>query len=271
MRLDWELVDLRQRLLTRLDSRKAGSQVELGVNKMRTAKALLSLADDAREKARAIDTVLRVTLKGPNGFSRPLFIGRVVIPSRNAAGRDQQILELNALDPLHQLNNMLVRKVTGSNWEAMGFKGIDQSLIMWSLIESIGGHGVEKGSLPASQNRDRTYPPTKSIGEALLQMSEVINGPDFELEPVLSGDGTLCNFNTFHPRQGEDKSDTVKFVYRAAPRTATGFSYTPAGDDVINRVVAVGAPQQEPTEESPIGIYPAYVAEHAALRASREL
>lgn len=259
--LQWELCDLEQNVLTRLDNRLGGARVELGLNAGRRAFCPLSLDDPALEVAKAIATVLRVTLKGADDFSLPLFIGRVVIPERNSEPEKRE-LGLYALDPFFQLERALIREVAGSVWSAKTFAGIDQSAIMWALIAAASGHGVIEGDLPASVSRDRTYPPGKEVGPALIEMSEVIGGPDFELEP-LAGEGTstLAQFNTHYPRQGSDLSTDVVFVHGKAPYTAKAFSYSPGGEEIANRVLAIGAPREQ-EGEVPYAEHPGYVAEH---------
>lgn len=265
MHLDFELCDLQQNVLTRLDGRKAGGWVELGVNKMRRAFVPLSLDDPARELAESIKSVLRVTLRDDDleGGSLPLFVGRVIIPDKTAEAQKYE-LGLYASDPLFHLERKLIRSVSGSTWNPKTFTGKDQSLILWELIAAAAAdHGVAKGSIPTSINRDRTYPPGKEIGQALTEMAEVIGGPDFELEPVVAGDGTLCNFNTFYPRQGEDKTDEVVFVFRNVGEDVLSFHESPGGEEIANRVVVMGAPNNSEGESSPVATHPAYVAEHA--------
>ena len=262
MYLDFDLTDLEQTVLTRLDQRNAGGYADLGLCRMRQGFCPLSLDDDAREMATAIDTALRITLKDSEGFSLPLFIGRVVIPERNRSG-DGQTLGLNASDPFFHLERKLVREVSGATWKPRTFTGKDQSQIMWSLIASVAAdHGVVEGSLPASLNRDRTYAPSKEIGQALVEMSEVIDGPDFELAPVLATDGTLVEFNTYHPRQGADLTDSVIFESGGGLRTATALTYSPAGERLCNAFLAVGAPKDQESE-TPEALHPSYFAKHA--------
>lgn len=263
MHLDFELCDRQQNVLTRLDNRRAGGRVEIGLDAMRSAFCPLSLEDPAYDLAAATETLLRVTLKGPEEFSLPLFIGRILIPENGSQEEGEQ-LGLNAVDPLFQLGKALIREAAGSVWSAKTFSATDQSAIMWALIASATTHGVIEGDLPASINRDRTYLPGKEIGRALIEMTEVINGPDFELEPVAgTGTDTMARFNTFYPRQGGDLSADVIFVYGASPSTASAFSYAPGGDGIVNRVVVVGAPLNAEGEEEPAyAVFPAYVAEH---------
>lgn len=262
MRLDVDLCDLQQNRLTRLDNRREGTRVELGLNSGRRAFVPLSLGDPALDVAKAISTVLRVVLKGPGEFSLPLFIGRVVIPERGSEAEKRE-LGLYALDPFFQLERALIREVAGSVWSAKTFTGVDQSAIMWALIAAASGHGVVEGELPASVSRDRTYPPGKEVGPALVEMSEVIGGPDFEFEPVL-GEGTteLARFNTAYPRQGSDVSADVVFVHGKTPYTAKAFTYSPGGEEIANRVLAIGAPREK-EGEVPYTEHPGYVAEHA--------
>ncbi len=261
MRLDVDLCDLEQNRLTRLDNRRGGARVELGLNAGRRAFVPLSLGDPALEVAKAIATVLRVTLKGPEDFSLPLFIGRVVIPERSSEPEKRE-LGIYALDPFFQLERALIREVAGSVWSAKTFAGVDQSAILWALIAAASGHGVIEGDLPASVNRDRTYPPGKEVGPALVEMSEVIGGPDFEFEPVAGGGTTtLAQFNTHYPRQGSDLAENVVFVHGKAPYTAKAFSYSPGGEEIANRVLAIGAPRDK-EGEAPYAEHPGYVAEH---------
>lgn len=263
MYLDVELLDRKQNVLTRLDNRRAGTRVEIGLNAARRGFCPLSLEDPAYELAKAVKTLLRVTLKGPDGFSLPLFIGRIIIPEQGDAEEGEQ-LGLNAIDPSFQLENALIRKVVGSTWEPVTFAAKDQSQIMWELIAAAEGHGVIKGDLPASVSRDRTYMPGKEVWPALIEMSEVIGGPDFELEPIAGENtDTLAQLNTFHPRQGSDLSDEIIFVQGAPPYTAMGLVHSPGGDGIINRALVIGAPlNNEGEEENPFATFPAYVAEH---------
>lgn len=267
MHLDWELCDLNQNVLTRLDNRRGGGYVELGVNKGRSATVKLSIEDPAYDVAKAIETVLRVTLRGPDEFSLPLFIGRIVIPNLSSVAEVEEI-ELNALDPLFHLERLLIRDASEpGSWLGRAYSELDQSEIMQRLVELAVGHGVIRGSYPTSIKRIRTYPPTKDVASALIQMSEVEGGPDFELTPYpYVNDGTLAQLDCFYPKQGSDLSATVRFVHGAAPDSAVVFLHSPAGDAIANRIIAVGAPLEHEEGGPPWSAtaYPAYLAEHAA-------
>jgi hypothetical protein len=260
MYLDVELCDLQQNVLTRLDRRKPGLNVDLGLNAARRGECILALDDPALALAKSLTTVLRVTLKGPGEFSRPLLIGRVIIPER-VRSAEAQTLALKAADPLFHVERKLIRSEVGSVWNPRTFATTDQSQIMWALISAFSDHGIAEGSLPASVNRDRTYAPSKEVGPALVEMAEVIGGPDFELAPVIAGDGTLVEFNTFYPRQGADLTDSVVFECGGGRETAVGLTHSPGGEEVCNRFLAIGAPRDQ-EGEAPYAMHPAYLAEH---------
>ncbi len=263
MELAVDLCDLKQNVLTRLDNRRGGTYVELGVNKGRRAFVPLSLEDPALALASAVDTLLRITLTGPGEFSLPLFIGRVLIPEKKHEPEAEE-LGIYAADALFSLERALIRTLKGSTWEARTFSATDQSAIMWALIAAAEGHGIVEGDLTASVKRDRTYPPGKEVGQALIEISEVIAGPDFEFEPVAGkGTPTIGRFNTFYPRQGSDLTGSVIFEFGGGAETAVAFTSSPGGEEICNRLIAIGAPQDQ-EGESPFAIHPAYIAQHAA-------
>lgn len=271
MRLDFELCDLEQNVLTRLDNRREGGRVELGLNSNRRATVPLSLGDPARKLATSMDTVLRVTLRDDDSnFSLGLITGRVTIPEQSGSA-DSEGLVLNASDQLFDLDDALIGATVGggnplvlgstSTLVARWISGTEQSQIMWMLIDESDVETVMLGDLEGSVNRDRTYPAGKSVGEALVEMTGVIFGPDFELVPVVRSDGILSRFDTHYPRQGTDLSGSIEFVYGKAPFTAQAFGYSPGGS-LTNRVVAVGAPIQGAVEGDTLLVQPGYIAEH---------
>lgn len=265
MFLSWDLVDREQNVLIRLDSRLEGGNTEIGLNGSRRAKCPLALDDPALGVATAMDSFLRVILKGDDlPEDRPLFLGRVITPEETSVA-EKPALNLVAIDPFLQLERTLIRSVVGTEWDPVAFAATDQAQIMWALIAMGSGHGIVEGDLPASVNRDRTYPPGKEAGAALVEMSEVIGGPDFELEPVIASDGTIARFNTFYPQQGSDLTDSVRFQHGGEAEDAPGFSYSPTGEGLCNRVLVIGAPVNSEGEgEAPYAFHYGYVAEDAA-------
>lgn len=92
--------------------------------------------------------------------------------------------------------------------EELIYTSEDQGSIAWGLIDSLntaGETGIRLGAVEPTIQRDRTYPVGKHVGSALLQLSEVLEGPDFEflpLDPVSEG-GKLAEL-TVYASQGSD-------------------------------------------------------------------
>jgi hypothetical protein len=91
------------------------------------------------------------------------------------------------------------------------FSATDAAQIAWSLINTSqgltnGNIGITSGTLTASVNRDRTYAPYKNIHDAIVELSQVINGFDFEV----TWDRV---FNVYYPSQGADHTADLVFEY----------------------------------------------------------
>jgi hypothetical protein len=112
----------------------------------------------------------------------------------------------------------------------------------------IPGLGIIRGDLPGSVLRDRTYYDLQNVWEALLNLSQVIDGPDFELEPLDRTDGVFAQLNTFPQHQGTDRSEDVKFEFGVGATNADAFGWQPSGEQLVNRYIMAGAtPEGSPT------------------------
>jgi hypothetical protein len=83
------------------------------------------------------------------------------------------------------------------------YTGTDAGQIAWGLIDTTqgltgGDLGLTQGTIQATQNRDRNYF-DESIGEKIIQLTEVINGFDFLITPSIK-DNTLGVFNVYAKR-----------------------------------------------------------------------
>lgn len=83
------------------------------------------------------------------------------------------------------------------------YTSTDAGTIAWGLINTTqglsgGNLGITQGIIQATQNRDRTYFDEK-IGEKIIQLTEVINGFDFEITPSIKVN-TLGVFNVYSKR-----------------------------------------------------------------------
>jgi hypothetical protein len=92
------------------------------------------------------------------------------------------------------------------------FTAIDAGQIAKTLIDEATGSGVATtGTIEASKTRDRTYQ-YANIGEAITNLTRVLDGFDFEVTPIEYASGDLGQLNVY-AAQGSDVSDTVLFQY----------------------------------------------------------
>lgn len=109
----------------------------------------------------------------------------------------------------------------------------DIGAIMWDLIDTFqtqtnADHGVTEGTIQTSRDADRTYE-LKNIEDALIQLSEVLNAPDFEFTPDKV-------FNVYYPKKGVRKEGIV-FTY---PGNIISIGYTEDGSTMANQIIAEG-------------------------------
>jgi hypothetical protein len=256
--LRWEITDRNQQVLATLFDR-SGGQVTLERNGGRSAQVTIALDDPAALKALVpLGRLIRVWM---DGLENPLFIGRLTQPTfGDAAGNGEggATVTLNALDPKSHLEKCFTKGLA-----ATPYTDLDQSEIAARLIESANAnrHGIVRGNLPLTVERDRTYFDGTQVWEALVQLSEVIDGMDFEFAPVAATDGTMVRFNTF-AEQGTLRP--AIFEYGFGRHNVGGFTYEPAGYDVVNKATAVGA---FIASDLGAGLAPARVAESPASQA----
>jgi hypothetical protein len=113
------------------------------------------------------------------------------------------------------------------------YTGVDAGQIAWELIDDTqsqtnGDYGITQGTIEATQNRDRTYY-NKNIAEAIIELSNVINGFDFEINDSKG-------FNVF-ALQGVDRSDTVVLEYGI---NVTTVRITEDFSKPTNRAIVIG-------------------------------
>lgn len=110
----------------------------------------------------------------------------------------------------------------------------DIGAIMWDLIdttqsEANGDFGITQGTIQTSRDADRTYE-YKNIKDAIIQLSEVINSPDFEFTANKV-------FNVYYPKQGIQRTD-IAFTY---PGNIISIGYSQDGAEMANQVIANGS------------------------------
>ncbi|TDD97653.1 hypothetical protein [Actinomadura rubrisoli] len=122
----------------------------------------------------------------------------------------------------------------------------DQAEIAWALINYTqglagGALGIAKGwvgTTPTGVVRDRTYEVGDSVGERVQELSEVIDGFDWDVTPVSA---SALRLDVWSPQRGSDRGVVLEFggIVAAATRDtnpadyANALRYTgAAGDDV---------------------------------------
>jgi hypothetical protein len=244
--LRWALCDSQGRLLAPIDQFEQDS-LTVGLNDIRTATVTVSIEDPVVSLVQSMATRLKAWLNGHIVLNAPVFL-----PDHNCSMQGQAgTLAVSATDNL-RLATAFVRAFAD-------LFGVDQSEIMALLMEAadatatekadgVLGHGIIRGALAASVLRDRSYYDLTNIWEALLNMSQVIDGPDFELEPLDREDGVFAQLNTFYPKQGTDRSGSVTLEYGVGATNASSFGWQPSGEQLCNRFICAGeTPEGSPT------------------------
>lgn len=124
---------------------------------------------------------------------------------------------------------------TGGSSSAYYFSATDAGQIAWGLInasqaETDGDWGITEGYVQASVVRDRTDYVDKNIKDAIIELSEVINGFDFEFT-------WDKKFNVFYPKIGQRRENVI-LTY---PGAIKSISYGRHGMEIANSIIARGS------------------------------
>lgn len=213
----------------------AGSR-KLTVSVDSHASASCELAGDA-EQAYLISELATDLIVYRDGDR--LFRGRVG-PTTDTVTADGHRVTVNA----HDYRALLDRRILHN---PISFNQVDQEAIGWGLITATqqmpgGNLGITRGAGQATGVlRDRTdYEPGKPVGEALTQLSEVINGFEWHIDPDLV-------YRVHYPRRGANRGYILDFGGTAAAvtrnidpgRYANAVRVT--GDDTTTPVVRTAA------------------------------
>lgn len=128
--------------------------------------------------------------------------------------------------------DLLRTRYTGASRE---FNNIDAGIIAWTLIDESqqltdGDFGLASGEIQTSVNRLRLYE-YKNLYEAIVQLSDVYNGFEFEITPNKV-------FNVYYPQKGSDKTDDFQLVWgRNIKRLDFSYDFS----EPCNQAVVLGA------------------------------
>lgn len=152
--------------------------------------------------------------------------GQIVIAEPGVSG-DQRTFKIKAVGWL----DLFAKRYTE---QLRKFELTDAGQIAATLIEEAqaidnGDFGIIEGNIQPSVDRERTYE-YKNIRDAIIQLSEVINGFDFEF----TWDKM---FNVYYPYIGSQRPDII-FSY---PGNIEDVSFQRDGMEIANKVTARGA------------------------------
>jgi len=204
-RYSLEILDSSNDLIAEFSGRAKNRSIKLSRNNTYEASWSLDI-DDLEKFARQININARSLLSaGQNRvaikrINVPVFGGQIIY--YDATLQDQRYVNIKAvgwLDLYKDRYTSVLREFTATDAGV-----IASTLISESQALSYGSFGTTIGTIKSSVNRDRTYE-YKNIKEALIQLSEVHNGFDFEF--------TWDNiFNVYYPSMGVQRNE-FEFVY----------------------------------------------------------
>lgn len=154
----------------------------------------------------------------------PLFAGRVVFDGSDFGEEVKQTVKVDGWFNLFKDRRTSISRL---------FSSVDAGQIAWTLINesqmlTYGSFGITQGTIMPSQNRTRLYEFT-NIRDALVQLSEVANGIDFEFTP-----GKV--FNVFYPSMGAERTE-LELIY---PGNIKNLAITTDATQLMNYIVARG-------------------------------
>lgn len=152
------------------------------------------------------------------------------------------VVTIRGYSYLHHLMSRITNKTTY-------YTQIEQAQILRNLINLAQGRtngnlGITTNSENTGVIRNRIYE-YKTIGEAFIQMSEVINGCDFEFIPIQNGANNLQNINLviYNKRKGGFRSDLPPLKVGSLDNIANvGYSFD---GNLYNHIIAEGAGGQD--------------------------
>lgn len=116
------------------------------------------------------------------------------------------------------------------------FTGVDAGTIASTLLSESqaltnGDYGITAGTIQTSVNRDRLYTGYKCISDAIIELSQVINGFDFEFTYDKK-------FNVYYPNIGTDRTGEITFEY---PGNIKSIEYEYDGETMVNEDILLGS------------------------------
>lgn len=167
--------------------------------------------DGRHPQAAAVEeltTDVHVLWAPDSGPTRVLMRGRVG-DTGDDLGESAHSVSFTVLDYRALLNRRRLYSSSTLIWTAT-----DQAEIAWQLIQQTqartgGNLGISKGvGSPTGITRDRTYEAGDSIGERIQELSEVLDGFDWDITPVSA---SALHLDVWYPQRGEDRGVVLEY------------------------------------------------------------
>ncbi|MCW2904937.1 MAG: hypothetical protein JWO67_7202 [Streptosporangiaceae bacterium] len=161
------------------------------------------------DAVRALSTDVHVLWTSDQGDTRILFRGRVG-SKVDRLDTTEHTAEVAVLD----YRAVLARRILYSG-DLVTWTATEQAEIAWGLVaqtqSKTGGNlGISKGwaGAPTGVVRDRTYELGDSVGDRIKELSEVVDGFDWDLTPV-SASG--LEMQVWYPQRGSDRGVVLEY------------------------------------------------------------
>lgn len=162
-------------------------------------------------------------------------------------------------------------------------EGAEQASILWRLANycyptsdeqdaGVPGTGLIAGVLPDSITRDREYELGKNVWEAMVDLSQVDGGPDFDIRPVWDPDTptVLAALDLYYPYMGSDRGVRGLLAWQTDENNCSSLKVSSLASQTANRYsvqgqALEGAPPLVVTRDNPaamseLGIWAGYEA-----------
>lgn len=160
------------------------------------ASALAELATD-----------VHVIYQPPTGPARILYRGRVGA-TRDSLDADSHAMSVATLDYRAVLERRILWSDSQLTWTATDQAAIARGLLAQTQTRPGGNLGISPGTNLTGVTRDRTYEAGDSIGERIQELSEVLDGFEWDVEPASASGLTL---QIFHPQRGLNRGVILEY------------------------------------------------------------
>jgi hypothetical protein len=155
-----------------------------------------------------IATDVHVLWTPPSGGStRILYRGRVGATS-DTLNADSHQMQVATLDYRAVLNRRILWSDSQLTWTATDQADIARGLLAQTQNRPGGDLGIDPGTATTGVTRDRTYEAGDSIGERIQELSEVIDGFDWDITPT-SASG--LRLDIFHSQRGLNRGVVLEY------------------------------------------------------------